>query len=142
MKQPHATAKSSHWISYTDGACRGNPGPASGGAHIISPEGTEHNFKQTFGTMTNNQAEYLALIMALKELVKCGATDAIMRADSELIIKQINGLYKVKHPDMKPLHAQVMNLARQIPKIRFEHVRREANQVADALANAALDEDV
>jgi len=142
MKPPHVPAKNGHWISYTDGACRGNPGPASGGAHIVSPDGTEHNFKQTFGTMTNNQAEYLALIMALKELVKCGAKDAIMRADSELIIKQINGLYKVKHPDMKPLHAQVMNLAKQIPKIRFEHVRREANQVADALANAALDEDV
>jgi ribonuclease HI len=135
-----STSHSNTWIAYTDGACRGNPGPSSGGAHLIAPDGSEHNLKKTFGIITNNQAEYLALIMALEELVTKKAENVIVRADSELVIKQVNGIYKVKHPEMKPLHAQVMALAKKFPKIHFEHVRREANQVADALANAALDE--
>lgn len=135
-----STHSHKNWIAHTDGACRGNPGPSSAGVFIVDPEGTEHRYKKTFGTKTNNQAEYLALILALEHLVQFNAQDVIIRADSELMIKQIRGEYKVKNEDIKILFGKAKDLILRIPRIRFEHVRREANKEADRLANLALDE--
>jgi ribonuclease HI len=128
------------WTAYTDGASRGNPGLAGCGALITSPDGREFPFKKFLGERTNNYAEYQALILALGELGKLGAETALIRADSEFMIKQMRGEYKVKNANIIPLYQEAKRLAASIPMIKFEHVRREFNKDADRLANEAIDE--
>ncbi|MCP5464947.1 MAG: ribonuclease HI family protein [Deltaproteobacteria bacterium] len=133
---------SSHWQAYTDGGSRGNPGPAGCGAHIIDPNGAEHPFYKYLGKMTNNQAEYSGLLLALEELKNLGATQVLIRADSELMVKQMRGEYRVKNPNILPLFQKAKQLAKEFADIKFEHVRREFNKEADRLANVAIDEGV
>ncbi len=128
------------WIAYTDGASRGNPGLSGIGAFVTAPDGTEHELKKFLGIKTNNQAEYAALLLALEFLIKEKAGDVLIRADSELMIKQMRGEYKVKNENILPLYREIQKLLGHFKKIQFEHVRREFNKDADRLANEAIDE--
>lgn len=126
-------------IINTDGGSRGNPGPAAIGVVFSDSEGTAlAKFKECIGVATNNIAEYRALILAL-EKAKDFETDEIeCRLDSELVVKQLRGEYKVKDEKMKALYDKVQTLIFFKP-VKFVHVRRELNKEADALVNLALD---
>lgn len=125
---------------YTDGGARGNPGPAGAGALLLGPDGAEVEAISAYlGEMTNNQAEYRALLLGLQAAVDNGVQALDVRMDSELIVKQMNGEYKVKHPEMKVLHSQARQLVAKIDTVSFNHIRRELNGDADALVNQAID---
>lgn len=130
---------------YGDGGARGNPGPAGSGAVIRNEEGeTVATVSEFLGIATNNVAEYTAIIRALEKLssmLESKAQDATVEiyADSMLVVKQMTGEWKLKHPGLKPLAAQVHALARQFGSVSYEHVYREANKDADRLANEAMD---
>jgi ribonuclease HI len=123
-----------------DGGSRGNPGPAAYGVHIEQADGTIVDLKQALESCTNNVAEYNGLIAALRWAVTHGITSLRVRSDSELLVKQMRGEYRVKNPGLQPLYEEARALARRIGKVTFEHVRRESNKDADRLANEALDE--
>lgn len=127
-------------IINTDGGARNNPGPAGIGA-VFSDENGEviAKYKEYIGEATNNVAEYSALVLALKKAQEFETDEIECRLDSELIVKQLNGEYKVKDPGMKKLYGQVQELIFFKP-IKFVHVRREFNKLADALVNEAIDE--
>ncbi|MBI3540583.1 MAG: ribonuclease HI family protein [Deltaproteobacteria bacterium] len=128
-------------ILYTDGAARGNPGPASAGAFICTPAGDMvAEISEYLGETTNNVAEYQALLAGLKRLIELGADEVEIRADSELMVRQMEGRYRVKHPNLKPLYQEALTLLKKIPRYSIKHVRREENKEADRLANRALDE--
>lgn len=125
---------------HTDGAARGNPGPAAIGIVVQDDAGhTVYEASRSIGTKTNNEAEYLALIAALEYLKDSRMQEADFFLDSELVVKQLNGVYRVKEPRMQSLHARVTMLLNAVPRHSFKHVRREENARADALANEALD---
>lgn len=127
-------------IIYTDGASRGNPGPASYGIYITNDQDQEIKLKGKLGQQTNNVAEYTAVVEAIKWMVKNSFTEAELRADSELLIKQLNGEYKVKSELLRPLYSEIKSLIdKNDLHINFKHVRRELNKEADRLANEALD---
>jgi ribonuclease HI len=127
-------------IVHVDGGARGNPGPAAAACVISTPEGEilgEH--AELLGAVTNNVAEYRALLLGLKWARELGASDVEVVNDSELIAKQINGQYKVKHAAMKPLYLQAMAALRGFEHWTVRTVPRAQNAEADALVNAALD---
>ncbi len=124
---------------YCDGACRGNPGPSSYGFVVLAGKTLVAEGKGLLGEMTNNVAEYSALLHGLKRCRSLGATDVTVKADSELMIRQMNGDYKVRAPQLVPLFHKAKILALQFRKVTFVHVPREENSHADALANEALD---
>jgi ribonuclease HI len=127
-------------VVHTDGAARGNPGPAGIGVHITAPDGrVVSETAEGIGRTTNNVAEYTAAIRGLERAAELGATDVTLRSDSQLLIEQLAGRYRVRTPHLRPLHEQVMRLASRFDRIRFEHVRREANVEADRLANEGVD---
>ena len=126
------------WI---DGACRGNPGPAAAGWVIVWPDGSREEGCRALGEGTNNVAEYRALLFALERLAERGAARAEIRSDSELLVRQMAGRYKVRHPALKPLHAEARSLLGRIGPCDIFHVPREENRDADRLANRALDLD-
>jgi probable phosphoglycerate mutase len=123
-----------------DGGSRGNPGPAGYGVHIELADGRVEELKGAIGVATNNVAEYSGLIAALTWASQRGVSRLHVRADSDLLVKQMRGEYRVKHPGLQPLFARAQALARQIGHVTFEHVRRELNTDADRLANEAMDE--
>ena len=123
-----------------DGGSRGNPGPAGYGVRIEREDGTVVELKQSIGSATNNVAEYNGLLAALRWAVENGVSALHVKADSELIVKQMRGEYRVKNPGLLPLYEEARDLVRQIGRVRFEHVRREHNKDADRLANEAMDE--
>lgn len=128
------------FVAHVDGASRNNPGPAAYGVVLRRPDGgTLERLSKYIGTKTNNEAEYFGLIAALD----CAASHRIARlrvvSDSELLVRQMQGNYKVKSPTLRPLHEQARRLAAQFAYITFDHVRRELNAEADRLANEALD---
>jgi probable phosphoglycerate mutase len=126
---------------YTDGGSRGNPGPAGYGVRIEDEQGALiEELHASLGVTTNNVAEYRALIAALEWALAHGHTQVRVRADSELLVKQMRGEYRVKHPGLQPLYAEARALAARIGRVTYEHVRREANKEADRLANAAMDD--
>jgi probable phosphoglycerate mutase len=126
--------------AYTDGGARGNPGPAGYGVHIIDEDGqTLAELVGPLGHATNNVAEYSGLIAALQWAIQHGHARLRVRMDSELVIKQMRGEYKVKNAGLQPLHAEARQLAARLDRVTFEHVRREQNKVADALSNDAMD---
>ena len=128
------------WVVYTDGASRGNPGPASYGAVVFDAEGKEkHRISQAIGVTTNNVAEYRGLIAGLEAALALGARRVEVRMDSELIVRQAIGRYRVKHPGLIPLHQRLLALRPSFDEVIFRHVPREQNKIADALANQALD---
>ncbi|MBN1962967.1 MAG: ribonuclease HI family protein [Deltaproteobacteria bacterium] len=127
-------------LLHTDGASRGNPGPAAAGWVISTPDG--HIIKQNgifLGNRTNNEAEYEAVIHGLSEAMKLGANEVALRADSELLIKQITGVYKVRNQRMLSLYKKVRELIDNLLDIDARHVPREQNSAADSMANKALD---
>jgi len=133
-------ARAMNYIVHTDGAARGNPGPAAIGVVIEDDEGrVVYEASRALGVRTNNEAEYLALITALEYLKDVRPAEVEFRLDSELVVKQILGQYKVKEPRLQTLHGQVIMLLNAVRKHRFRHVRREDNARADELANEALD---
>jgi ribonuclease HI len=128
------------WRLYFDGGARGNPGPAAAAWVLYDPDGTEvERWNQVLGIATNNVAEYSACVAGLTRAVELQVDDLQLYGDSELIIKQLRGEYKVKHPDMKRLHSEAVALLAQISTFTIGHVYRSDNAVADALVNEALD---
>ena len=123
-----------------DGGSRGNPGPAGYGVHIEQDDGTVVELKESLGLTTNNVAEYSGLIAALRWAASHGISKLHVLADSELLVKQLRGEYRVKSPGLRPLWEQARALAGQIGDVTFEHVHRERNKDADRLANEAMDE--
>lgn len=124
--------------AFVDGASRGNPGQAGAGILIKSAD-KKWEFSIPLGVTTNNVAEYEALIIALIEAKKLGAKEIHIKSDSELMVKQVTGEYKVKDEKLKPLHARVKKLSAKL-KCTIKHLPREENKEADKLANIALDE--
>lgn len=125
---------------HIDGASRGNPGEAGFGVHARAGDATVAELYGYLGRASNNVAEYRALISALEYAAAEGARRVRVFSDSELVVKQINGTYRVKHPDMVPLHRRARALLAGFEDARVSHVRREQNREADALANRAVDE--
>lgn len=126
--------------AYTDGGARGNPGPAGYGVHIVDSEGaTLAELVGPLGRATNNVAEYSGLIAALQWALDHQHGHLHVRMDSELVIRQMRGEYKVKHAGLQALHARARSLMSRLERVTFEHVRREQNTVADRLSNAAMD---
>lgn len=128
-------------VAYIDGGARGNPGPAGYGVRIERPDGTlVEELHGPLGIATNNVAEYKGLLAALRWAVDHGERDVHIRADSELLVKQMRGEYKVKHQGLQPLYARARLLVTELDRVVFEHVRREQNKEADRLSNIAMDE--
>jgi ribonuclease HI len=129
-------------LIYTDGAARGNPGPAGAGA-ILRDAATGETIAEIadfLGIRTNNYAEWTAVELALTRALQLGATQVDLRLDSELVARQITGRYRVKHPDLKPIHARVMAQLGNLQRYTVGHVPRELNKDADRLSNVAVDE--
>lgn len=127
--------------AYIDGGARGNPGPAGYGVRIESDDGSlVDELHGGLGIATNNVAEYNGLLAALRYALAHGERDIRIRADSELLVKQMRGEYKVKHPGLQPLHQEARALAGRLGRVTFEHVRRELNKEADRLSNLGMDE--
>ena len=126
-------------IVNTDGASRGNPGPAAIGATIEDEQGRLINsISQPIGRATNNQAEYRAIITALEGAIRLGASEVEMHSDSELVVRQISGRYRVKNAALKLLYQQVKHLQSLLEGFTITHIPRQQNTVADNLANIAL----
>jgi len=126
-------------IIYTDGASSGNPGRASIGAVIRDGQGkTVSRISQSIGHATNNQAEYRAVIAALEESARLGAGEVEIRSDSELVVKQLKGRYRVKKATLRPLYQKVVQLVGSLEAFTITHIPREQNREADRLAHRAL----
>ena len=124
---------------FTDGGSRGNPGPSASGVVILTMnDEVLENFGVYLGTGTNNNAEWLAVKFALEAVAKYQPKKVHAYIDSELVWKQLNGQYRVKHPDLKPIYMDVVALAKQYD-VTFEHVYRAYNKLADAQVNLAID---
>lgn len=127
-------------IVETDGAARGNPGLAGAGVIIKDEQGHRlESFGTFLGVTTNNQAEYRALIEGLQAVARHQPEAVTVRMDSELVVKQMNGQYRVKHPELLPLYVQAMEIAAMLPNVTFVCVPRERNRAADQIANVAID---
>ncbi|MDP8968601.1 MAG: ribonuclease HI family protein [Actinomycetota bacterium] len=127
-------------VVHVDGGARGNPGPAAAGAVISTPDGdVVADAAEAIGVATNNVAEYRGLLLGLRKARELGASEVEVVNDSELVAKQVNGIYKVKHPDMKPLHAAALQALRDFERWSIRSVPRAQNAGADALVNQALD---
>ena len=127
-------------VAYIDGGARGNPGPAGYGVRIESADGTlVQELHGALGVATNNVAEYNGLLAALRWAVDHGERELRIRSDSELLVKQMRGEYRIKHPGLQPLAARARLLIMEIGRVDFEHVRREQNVEADRLSNVAMD---
>lgn len=127
-------------VVHVDGGARGNPGPAAAGAVVSSPDGEVlDEAAETLGVCTNNVAEYRGLLLGLQRAKELGATEVEVVNDSELVAKQVNGQYKVKHADMKPLHAAARQVLDGFDAWTIRSVPRAQNSHADALVNQALD---
>jgi ribonuclease HI len=129
-------------LIHTDGAARGNPGPAGLGAILRDSESgaVVAELARFLGVRTNNYAEWTAVEDALREALRLGASHVDLRMDSELVARQISGRYRVKHPDLKPIHASVMAMLGRLRGYTIGHVPRELNKDADRLSNVAIDE--
>lgn len=133
-------AESVEAVLWTDGAARGNPGPAGIGALLKTPSGEVLSADSAYlGQATNNVAEYKALLLGLERALGLGIRRLEVRADSELLVKQIKGQYRVKSPGLRPLYQAALRLLARFESSRFVHVRREHNSEADRLANAGID---
>ncbi len=124
---------------YSDGACRGNPGPSGIGAVILKDGKVVHEISKYIGQVTNNVAEYEALLEALDYCVKKKLSPVEILADSQLMIRQLSGQYKVKHPNMVPLYQKAQEYLSRLKVVGFTHVLREFNKRADELANEGID---
>ena len=133
MSQPEA-------IVYTDGGSRGNPGPAGIGVVVVKDGKTVLEVSEGLGVTTNNIAEYTALVTALEKCLELGFRQIEVRMDSELIVRQMTGQYRVKHEGLIPLFQKAKGLSNRFATFAIVHVRRELNKEADRLANQAMDQ--
>ena len=125
---------------FADGGSRGNPGPAASGAVLVDEGGEVVREVGTFlGIATNNVAEWTGLVTGLEAALELGIDDLAVRLDSELVVKQISGAYRVKHPGLIPLHAKAKSLLRRFAHVDVRHIPRKQNAIADALVNQILD---
>jgi probable phosphoglycerate mutase len=125
---------------FTDGGARGNPGPAAYGYVLEDEEGSVLDARgEAIGVATNNVAEYRALIAGLEQAIELGVDDLEVVSDSELLVKQMRGEYRVKNQGLIPLSLEAGGLARRLGRVRYTAVRREENELADRLVNEALD---
>ena len=125
---------------FADGGSRGNPGPAASGAVIVEPGGEVVSEAGLFlGVATNNVAEWTALVIGLEAAAERGIRRLAIRMDSELVVKQVRGEYKVKHESLQPLHRKAMTLLRKFEHVDIKHVPRKFNKLADSLVNSVLD---
>lgn len=139
--EPPPEAKPLAWRANVDGGSRGNPGPASYGVVIRDPRGeVVARLKKYIGRTTNNVAEYYGLIAALDYAQSNSIKALRVESDSELLVKQMQGQYKVKSADLKPLYERAKKMSQALPAFRIDHVYREQNREADLLANEAMDE--
>lgn len=128
-------------VAYTDGGARGNPGPAGYGVRVESDKGELiEELRGFLGSATNNIAEYHGLLAALRYANERGHRIVHIKSDSELLVKQMRGQYRVKNPGLQMLYQEAQVLARTLERVAYEHVRREQNKDADRLANQAMDE--
>ena len=124
----------------TDGGARGNPGPAAYGYVLETEDGTVLAAEgETIGVATNNVAEYSALIAGLEKALELGVGEVEVVSDSELMVKQMRGEYRVKNPALQELFLEASSAARRLHRVTYTHVRRESNELADSLVNEALD---
>jgi len=127
---------------YADGAARGNPGPAGSGAALVASDGTViAELTRFLGHATNNVAEYTALIIGLEEAARLDIGHLDIRMDSLLVVQQMKGVWRIKHPGLKPLALRAGALLAGFPSRTIEHIPREQNGIADALANRAIDQE-
>lgn len=126
---------------HTDGGARGNPGPAGVGV-VLDFNGEQKTFKKYIGETTNNQAEYQAVIFGLEKAEETGAEAVDIFLDSELVQQQLTQKYKVKNQELGPLFIRAWNLAQSFKKVKYVHVRRSDNKLADKLVNEAIDENL
>jgi ribonuclease HI len=127
-------------VLFADGGARGNPGPAALGAVLLDDSGSVlHEIGEFIGHATNNVAEWKALVAGMAAAVELGVEDLAVRMDSELVVRQLTGVYRVKHPDLIPLHERARGLLRRFKSVDIRHIPRAQNKAADALVNAALD---
>jgi ribonuclease HI len=127
-------------VVHVDGGARGNPGPAAGAAVISTPDGEVlASASRLLGVATNNVAEYRGLLLGLERALELGASEVEVVNDSELVAKQLTGVYKVKHPDMRPLYAEALQALGRFERWSIRSVPRLENAQADALVNQALD---
>jgi ribonuclease HI len=139
--EPRKERPGEAYTAYIDGAARGNPGPASYAVVLRRPDGTPlESLGKYVGRQTNNVAEYYALIAALDYAAAHNLRRLRVRSDSELLVRQMKGIYKVKSPDLRPLYERARKTAAALETFTIEHVARERNSEADALANAVLDD--
>jgi ribonuclease HI len=125
---------------HVDGGARGNPGPAAIAAVVSDADGeVVHEAHETIGRATNNVAEYRALIFGIEKAAELGATELELVGDSELVVKQVRGEYRVKDAGLKPLHSAAQTALGAFSEWTIRHVKREQNSAADALVNQALD---
>jgi ribonuclease HI len=126
---------------YSDGAARGNPGPAGAGAVLVEPNGrVVERLGKFLGVQTNNYAEYMGLLLGLKRAKEMGIQEVEVFADSELMIRQLGGRYQVKSPSLRPLYEEVLELLNEFRRFKLVHVPREMNAAADEMSNKAIDE--
>lgn len=126
--------------AYADGASRGNPGPASCGVVLYDEAGVElHRAARPLGRATNNQAEYHGAIAALEAALGLRAGEVELFMDSQLVVRQLSGRYRMRNPRLIPLHKRMLDLRSRFRRVTLRHVPREENRVADGLANGALD---
>jgi len=127
-------------VVHVDGGARGNPGPAAAAAVLSTPDGdVVDEAHEYLGVASNNVAEYRGLLLGLQRARALGADEVEVVNDSELVAKQVNGVYKVKHPDMRPLHAESLKALGEFARWSVRSVPRAENAAADALVNQALD---
>ncbi len=128
-------------IAYTDGGSRGNPGPSAGGYVLLDDEGSVIDEGGSYlGITTNNVAEYTAVYLALECALQHGVRILDMRMDSQLVANQMNGLYRIKHPELAALHNRIQELSAQFERVTYTYVAREYNKLADGMVNKILDE--
>lgn len=144
QRKPSATAPAGNVVRiFSDGAARGNPGPAGAGAVLVDAAGNVlARLGRYLGRQTNNVAEYEGLLLGLKHARELGYRAIEVRADSQLLIRQLKGEYAVRHAGLKPLHAEALRLLRGFDKVDLAHVPREDNALADEMSNRAIDEEM
>ena len=137
MSEPETRAV---YVAYADGASRGNPGPSAIGMVIFDAVGRQvHRESRRVGHGTNNEAEYRAAIAALEAALGLGASRLELRMDSELVVRQLTGRYRVRNPRLQPLYGRLLDLRARFQSVTFRNIPRTSNRLADALANQALD---
>ena len=137
------SSKGSSYVVYTDGGARGNPGPAGCGGVIFDNQKKElARFNHFISHATNNEAEYTALLLAAQKVVKLNPYKVIFYLDSELIVKQMQGLYKVKKAELLTINQKITKIISSIPQVEFVHIPRAKNHLADSLVNQAIDQGI